>query len=127
MADMRHVRGGHTGEVIGDSILLIGGIDSPTTTELVTVSGQSVEGFSLNPGRKSHCSVKISFAGIVVIGGSGTWSQVTKYSDIDRAITTKELPELLTGRHLHACGQYTTGQYQVMSERPLVSSIYEKL
>ena len=114
MADMRHVRGGHTGEVINDSVLLIGGIDSPTMTELVTVSGQSVEGFSLDPGRKSHCSLKISDRSVVVIGGVGTESQVTEYMGLQEEVTSRELPDLLTGRWYHACGQYMDGETQVM-------------
>ena len=116
MADTRQNRSDHTSEVIGDSILLIGGTDSPTTTELVRVSGESVEGFSLGTaGRREHCSVKISDGTVVTIGGFGSWSQVTEYMGIGGEVTTRELPELLTGREQHVCGQYTAGETRVMA------------
>ena len=117
MADTRQNRSDHTSEVIGDSILLIGGTDSPTTTELVRVTGESVEGFSLGPGgRREHCSVKISDRSVVIIGGFGTWSKVTEYRGIvGEEVTARELPDLLTGREQHVCGQYRAGETQVMT------------
>ena len=122
MADTRHTRRGHTSEVISGKILLIGGIDSPATTELVTVDDQSVEGFSLDPERINHCSLKISDKTVVLIGGydtqsnsgtRGTESKVTEYSGIPVDVTSRELPDLLTGRFEHACGQYMAGETQV--------------
>ena len=114
MADTLQVRSYHTSEVISDKILLIGGAYSYTTTELVTVSGQSVKGFSLDPGSYGHCSVKISDSTVVLIGGEYTWARVTEYSGIGGQVTSRELPDLLTGRWHNACGHYMDGEIQVM-------------
>ena len=115
MADTLQYRYGHTTEVTSDKILLIGGDNANTTTELVTVNGQSVEGFSLDHVRSRHCSVKISDSTVVIIGGGNTWARVTEYSGIGREVTSRELPDLLTGRQAHACGQFMDGETQVMT------------
>ena len=72
-------------------------------------------GFSLDPGRKDHCSVKISEDTLIINGGYHTWYNVTEYSGIGGEVTSRQLPDLLTGRNDHACGHYTTGEIQVMA------------
>ena len=55
-----HSRRGHTSAVTPRGLFLMGGYDSPTTTELVTMDGQSKEDFSLDsPGWKAHCSIQV--------------------------------------------------------------------
>ena len=117
VADTLYTRNSHSSAVIGEQILLVGGGNSPTMTEVVNVNGGEVrEGFSLDPGRTHHCSVQITATSIVIIGGWDTESssRVTLYEGIDEEGTPQELPDLLTRRSGHGCGQYTAGQYQVM-------------
>ena len=102
VADTLHTRTYHSSAVIGEQILLVGGESSPTTTELVDVNGGEVrEGFSLDPGRRKHCSVQITATSIVITGGGDTESRVTLYEGIDQEATPQELPDLLTGRRDH--------------------------
>ena len=124
MADTREIRAGHSSEVIRDSVYLVGGYGSPYMTELVKVTGEAVNGFSLYPGRYDHCSVKIS-DNIVITGGQlqavidgqvthQVTAQVTEFSGLGGEVTARELPDLLTGRRYHGCGQYMAGETQVM-------------
>ena len=115
MADTRKERFAQTNEAIGDMMVLIGGTgNSGSTTELVTVNGESVKGFRLNPGRSEHCSVKVSPDTLLILGGKRTWSLVSEYSGIGGNVTSRELPSLRKGRRSHACGQYMAGETQVM-------------
>ena len=56
-----HCRYGHTSAVTSRGLLLVGGQQSAslTTTELVTMEGDSMEDFGLSPGRKDHCSIQV--------------------------------------------------------------------
>jgi hypothetical protein len=111
-----HERQAHTSAVTAEGLLLAGGYTSPTTTELLPAGGgPSRESFSLQPGRKEHCSIQLSADTIVLTGGWGTESLVNEHSGLGTGgeVTTRELPALLTPRHYHACGVYTVGGAQV--------------
>ena len=91
LADTLHDRRHHTTAVTADSIVLMGGKNSPTTAELVRVKGGagSGEGFSLDSGRQYHCSVQISASVLGITGGYDTSSQVTVLSGLDKTVTTR--------------------------------------
>ena len=58
--DTLHAREYHTSAVLEEGLLLVGGYYSPSTTEvLLGNGGQASEGFSLNPGRDTHCSIQV--------------------------------------------------------------------
>jgi len=68
----------------------------------------SEESFALQPGRWQHCSLQFADDSFILTGGAFTESKVTEYSDLDREeVTSRELPQLLTGRRGHACGGFT--------------------
>ena len=101
---------------------MVGGNYSPTTTELVTMEGDSQEAFDISPGREDHCSIQVRLGTpqsihsshqvdedtVVLTGGKDVHSLVTEYSGISSGqVTSRTLPDLLTGRYYHACGSYT--------------------
>ena len=50
----------HTSAVLEDDLLLVGGSNSPSTTEVLPGDGgEAMMGFSLDPGRKEHCSIQV--------------------------------------------------------------------
>jgi hypothetical protein len=111
-----HNRTFHTSAVTAEGLLLVGGVDSPLTTELLPLAGgPSREGFPLQPGRKDHCSIQLSADTIVLTGGLDTESLVTEYSGLGTGgeVTTRELPALLNPRYIHVCGVYTVDGTQV--------------
>ena len=123
-----HDRAGHTSAVTSEGLLLVGGFDSPTTTELLPwEEGESREGFTLQHEGHHHCSIQTSPATIILTGGP--WSPgpasslVTEYSGLGAGdeVTFRELPPLLHPRALHACGWYSVGDSQVrlVTTRPL--------
>ena len=54
-----HSRKYHTSAVTLRGLLLMGGSDSPFTTELVTMDGQSKEDFRLDSHWSTHCSIQV--------------------------------------------------------------------
>ena len=60
----------HTSAVTPRGLLLIGGIFSPTTTELVTSSSSTStkSSFTLEPGRIGHCSIQVETILVMVMG-----------------------------------------------------------
>ena len=100
---------GHTSAVLEDDLLLlVGGRDSPETTELVDLAkGESMIGFSVQPGRRFHCSMQLTSDTIVLTGGLGTETIVSEISSLrEPEPSLKDLPSLQQGRHAHACGSY---------------------
>jgi len=98
----------HSAASTSQGLLLLGGSDSPETTEIVQ-DNQTLQSFKLSPGRKNHCSVEIDPSTIVLTGGSRTTSTVTEISNLGNdEVFTRDLPFLITGRRNHACGVYTT-------------------
>ena len=58
--DTLHSRYRHTSAVLEEGLLLVGGYESRSTTEVLPVDGgEAREGFSLNPGRQYHCSIQV--------------------------------------------------------------------
>ena len=57
-AVLRERRRWHTTATTPRGLLLVGGFDSPNTTEVV-VEGEAVAGFPLHPGREAHCSIQV--------------------------------------------------------------------
>ena len=73
----------HTSAVTDQGVLLVGGLDSPTTTELVPLDGgPSKTSFALeSPGRREHCSIQTGPNTFVLTGGHlpGTSNLVTEF------------------------------------------------
>ena len=117
----------HTSAVVPQGLLLLGGFDSPDTTELLTLDGGAGrESFSLIPGRDNHCSVQVDASTVVLIGGKkDARNLATEYSGLvkDDDPTVKQLPQLLVGREGHACGTYQLEGRQVVAN---VSYFYHR-
>ena len=110
-----HSRKYHTSTSTSQGLLLVGGSDSSSTTELVSVeNGETREGFNLLHERSGHCSIQLSDSTFILTGGFTSLSLVTEYSDMDQQSgTTRSLPSLGTGRYDHACGGYMVEDTQV--------------
>jgi len=106
--DTLHTRAFHTSAFTGEGILLIGGVWSSETTEVITLEEGHREGSPLVPGRQYHCSIQLTASRLVVIGGQEAEDQVTEYFNLDSPdqVELNQLPSLITGRFAHACGSY---------------------
>ena len=116
----RYFRWYHTSAVTSQGLLLAGGRESLTTTELLPwEGGESREGFSLQHKRNGHCSIQPSPDKVILTGGEYT-SLVTEYSGLDAGeeVPFRELPPLPTRRSFHACGCYGVGTSQVRQLTP---------
>jgi len=102
----------HSAASTSQGLLLLGGSDSPETTEILQ-DNQSLQGFTLSPGRKNHCSIQVNPSTIILTGGSQTTSTVTEISNLENdEVLSRDLPSLVTGRRNHACGAYTIAPAQ---------------
>ena len=111
----------HTSVVTSQGLLLVGGVESPMTTELLPwEGGESRESFTLKHERKFHCSIHPGPDTIVLMGGFPSYSLVTEYSGLDAGeeVTSRELPPLLQPQELLACGCYSVGDSQVTLVTP---------
>ena len=101
-----HPRTSHTTALTTQGLLLVGGAGSPNTTELMDLeTGQSREGWSLEPGRQYHCSIQLSSDLVVLTGGYRTETVVSQHSGLAEGRGEGgKLPSLGTGRQVHACG-----------------------
>merc|ERR1712223_2313763 len=105
---------GHTSAVLEDDLLLlVGGRDSPETTELVDLAkGKSMIGFSVQRGRRFHCSTQLTSDTIVLTGGLGTETIVSELSNLrEPEPSLRDLPSLQEGRRAHGCGSYEVLEY----------------
>ena len=103
----------HSSASTTDAVLLIGGKDSPHTTEWIPVDGSAAQPgpFSVRNGYR-HCTIQLSDNVIVVTGGAYTEDFATKYQLADGKETP--LPSLEQPRYDHACGVYEDqGGHQV--------------
>jgi len=104
----------HTTSVTSQGLLLLGGDDSPQTSELLPWgTNQSITSVSLpSPGRSGHCTIQISLDVVVLTGGilPRTNNLVTELSNLGSSwqAVTRALPPLTVGRWEHACGVYKT-------------------
>jgi len=109
-----HSRRFHSSSVTVQGLLLIGGDDSPETSELLAWgTNQSIPSVVLpSPGRSRHCSIQISEDIFILTGGSlpQTSNLVTELSNLGSnwQPVSRELPPLTIGRWEHACGMYTS-------------------
>ena len=100
--DTVQMRRYHTSAVTDQGVLLVGGMDSPTTTELVPLhGGESRPSFALAKGRRQHCSIQTGPNSFVLTGGHlvDTFNLVTEFTlrGLDQ-VETKVLPTLKQGR-----------------------------
>ena len=100
--DTVQMRRYHTSAVTDEGVLLVGGLDSPATTELVPLhGGESRPSFSLMKGRREHCSIQTGPNSFVLTGGhlEGTSKLVTEFTllGLDQ-VETKDLPFLKQDR-----------------------------
>jgi len=103
----------HTSAVTSRGLLLIGGYNSPGTTELLQI-GQT---FPLTHNMDEHCSIQVSESTIVLTGGRITLNLVTEYSGLETGgweVSSKQLASLGTGRRQHACGSYPGPEGQML-------------
>jgi len=103
----------HTSAVTSRGLLLIGGYNSPGTTELL----QAGQTFPLTHNMDEHCSIQVSESTIVLTGGRITLNLVTEYSGLETGgweVSSKQLASLGTGRRQHACGSYPGPEGQLM-------------
>jgi len=112
----RESRRFHTSTVVGQSLLLVGGADSPHTAELMPMDGGiSQFYFLLDPPRSHHCSIKIDDDEIILTGGlnkiGDTFRLVNHYTGLwsELLVESKLLPPLVTGRRSHGCAYYEVG------------------
>jgi len=107
-----HSRRFHSSSVTSQGLLLIGGDDSPQTSELLAWgTNQSIPSLALPPpGRSRHCSIQMSEDIVILTGGSlpQTSNMVTELSNLGSSWqpVSRELPPLTIGRWEHACGMY---------------------
>jgi len=114
-----HSRRYHTCSNTSSGLVLVGGQNSPQTTELLTESG-GLEGFSPKHAPSLHCAIQVGEGAIVITGGGpspdGVKAFVTEYTGLngDEEVRSKELEQLQTARHRHACGSYWLGESQML-------------
>merc|ERR1711971_1070805 len=101
----------HSSVTREDAILLIGGFQSPKTTEWIPVNGSAAqqEPFLVRHGQ-AHCTIRISDDLIVVTGGDNARYWVTQYQLPDG--TETPLTSMGTPRWQHACGVYRDADNQ---------------
>ena len=102
--DTVEMRRYHTSALTDEGVLLVGGMNSPTTTELVPLhGGESRASFELPRGRREHCSIQTGPNSFVLTGGhseqGGVSYSVTEFTflGIDQ-VETKDLPLLKQSR-----------------------------
>ena len=118
-----HSRTFHTTMVAGTSLHLLGGNQSPGTSEVVDLAtGEAREGFLLSPGRGGHCSIAVAADTVVLTGGWQAEALVTELSNLSSMeVVVRQLPSLLVNRYDHGCANYWVGDTQVSSRRPNTS------
>jgi len=118
--DTVEMRRYHTSALTDEGVLLVGGMNSPTTTELVPLhGGESRASFVLARGRREHCSIQTGPNSFVLTGGhlegGGASNLVTEFTilGIDQP-EPKDLPLLTQSRFQHACGAYNIGETKML-------------
>merc|ERR1711953_804024 len=128
---LTHARHFHSSAVTERGVLLIGGAISPSTAELIPIENgkilPSVESEKVVPKNSNqlvlaleqewlhHCTIQVSTSTILLTGGWKTETMVLELSSLDgdlEQVTTRRLPDLITGRDSHACGTYMLGDVQ---------------
>jgi len=88
-----------------DSILLLGGLESPDTTDVVSEGVyEGGQGFRMDSSTMFSCSIHDETTNTLVItGGYYTLHNVSRYDTLGYL---EELPSLINARWNHACGAY---------------------
>ena len=91
----------HSSMVVGEKILLIGGLGSSSTTELVPLDGgASVPSVRLQPGRERHCGIPVSHNTVILTGGRFTRSMVTEMTVLGEGSVRVGGPERCIRAHV---------------------------
>ena len=95
-----HSRTFHTTLVAGTTLHLLGGNQSPGTSEVVDLATGAVrEGFPLRPARGGHCSIPVAADTVVLTGGWQAEALVTELSGLaGEEVMVRQLPSLLVNR-----------------------------
>ena len=75
---LKNYRDWHTSAVTSRGLVLVGGGWSKTTTELVTMEGESKEDFSLSHERMEHCSIQVRLDAYILFISYGITNILTK-------------------------------------------------
>jgi len=88
-----------------DGILLMGGFDSPTTSEIVNIDGgQGGPAFDLKYRTAKACAISdLITDSVIITGGYFTEQGVERYNMMG---WVEDLPQLIEGRYDHGCGSY---------------------
>jgi len=102
-------RYGHSSWVTPEGdILLIGGTESLTTTEIVYKDGTSIRSFDLKYKTRWACSIEMPEM-FILTGGYHTLKTVSRYSTSG---WMEDLPEMNDGRNSHGCGYFYNDDMQ---------------
>jgi hypothetical protein len=133
----------HTSAVLADGrLLLVGGTDSPGTSEILSTDGASSSaGIPLTFEREGHCSIQPDNPALLILtGGKGSGALVTEHivamagGPASRTGWDVMLPSLTNERQHHACGAYSgaaglllivTGGTDHAGERQASTEVYD--
>jgi len=103
--DLEHQRMVHSSWWVGEKIILMGGGNMPTTSEVIPLDGgEGGEGWNMHYDTRNACSMTdLTSESVILTGGYKTRDKVTRY---DMQGFVEELPSLLVGRYKHGCGAY---------------------
>jgi len=110
-----HQRYAHCAWETDSGIILLGGSESPTSTELLKEDGGSEELFPLKYPSSYSCGIgDITTTSITITGGSddGPSNKVSQYN-IEGWV--RDLPQLQEGRYSHGCGHYVNNDNDMAS------------
>ena len=95
-------------------LALAGGLGSGAlTSEVISEDGTSEEAFNMRNRTVSACAIGLQ-ASFFLTGGFDISDSVTEY---DMTGYLRDLPDLITGRHDHACSFYLGGDGKEVGER----------
>jgi len=106
----------HSSAKTSDGLLLVGGAGSTNTTELLPIEGgQNTQGMNLDPGRRMHCSIRVSNSSMLLTGGRvvNTATNLVTSHNLETG-EVAELPGLIASRYHHACGSYHLPNLQMV-------------
>jgi len=98
-------RNSHVSWVVGEELLLMGGGNLPTTSEVLPLAGgDGSSAWAMKYDTRNACAMPdLTSESVIVTGGYKTRSTVTRY---DRQGFVEDLPSLVVGRSKHGCGSY---------------------
>lgn len=100
-------RGWHCSWATSTGTMLLGGHESPRTTEMISEAGYNGQpGFSLEHDIMDACSISDPTTESLIITGGGETSRRNTVSRYGVLGFIEQLPSLNQGRRFHACGAY---------------------